>query len=120
MRNTWTGPLLLVLAGCANPLSSSADDAVTATLEAEGLRVVNGRAETIYYAAIGENALILFAPCVRADCPRLGAGAEVLLPFDDIPAGAASPAIAVHWWQARTGAMGVREPGAVHTITVNR
>lgn len=111
------GIILLVaaLAGCADPYAAGDGDVSVALVDG-AVVLRNGLDEAIHYAAIGDNALILFAPCVGPGCPRLEAGARIDLPVEEIPAGIESDTISLHWWLAHSTAGGDRVPGVVRTI----
>ena len=107
----------LLVAACPSPIGP--DGPFTAELAGDAVTLRNGTDERVWYAAIGHESLVLFAPCVRPDCPSLESGAEVAIPMGEIPAGATSDTIAVHWWTAR-GSGGDRAPGPVRTIRLVR
>lgn len=106
----------LMLGGCSVLGLSDEDDGVRVRVDGTDLVVENHRPGDIYYAAVGENALVLIGPCVRPDCPRLAPGEVRTIPFAEIPA-PDSPRLLLHWW-ARIGAEGAAVPGPVRTIAV--
>lgn len=107
--------VLVALTGCADPFGAAEGDVSVALTDGDVV-LRNGLSEAIHYAAIGDDALILFAPCVRHDCPRLEAGARIEIPLEEIPAGGESDTISLHWWLAHTTMGGERVPGVVRTI----
>lgn len=106
-----------MLAGCT--VLGLADEDVHVRLEAAQLVVENDRTSPIHYIAIGENSLILWAPCVRPDCPRIEAGVTERISLDEVPAGTESAVIRFHWW-VRRGSGDDARPGPVHTIELSR
>ena len=61
---------VLALSGCTVLGLSDDDDGVRIDLVEDRILVENRRSVPVFYAAIGENSLALFGPCVRPDCPR--------------------------------------------------
>jgi hypothetical protein len=117
MRILLTTIAALALTGCS-VLGLADDEGVRIRLESAGLVVENDRSSEIFYAAIGENSLMLWAACVRPDCPRIGSRQTDVIPLDAIHA-ADSPAILFHWWERRrSGDSDV--PGEIHTVRVPR
>ena len=103
----------LVVAACPSLVES--DGPFTAELAGDAVTLRNGTDERVWYAAIGNESLMLFAPCVRPDCPSLESGEDVTIPLAEVPAGVTSDTVKVHWWSSR-GSGGDRAPGPVRTI----
>ena len=123
--------LPLAAPGCGSGPAAPADGAaraavsgaVTVAREAGGVRLTNGTGEPVAYAVWNAGWLALFGPCTDdgPDCPRLAAGASVLVPDQAVGGYAADMReLLVRWWHVLPDGAGGRRAGEVHEVVVRR
>lgn len=95
-----------LLAGCAGDPAGSTRDDLRVAVDGQAVAVTNVGDEPVYYRIVNPDAFALWAPCTSpADCPEIGPGATVRIPFADI--GLYQPdstEAELYWWRfARVG-----------------
>lgn len=115
--------LLLPAGGCASPVGPL-NDAVSVTVTAEGLVIVNRSTSVIHVLAAerGTLALLDFVPCTAGpDCFEVTAGATRLLPWSKVVGYATGKAeYAVFWWGTVVQPDGSLRPDIVFSKIVTR
>lgn len=119
--------IALVAAACGDSPSESpgtqfAIAGVEVVRVAEGIRITNGTDQPLAYAVWARGFLGLFAPCVQTSstCPRLAAGATLLVSRDQIDGiwDGETEAI-VRWWRVvPDGRGGYRAEGLREVIVI--
>jgi hypothetical protein len=107
LKRMLTGICAVLLAACSGDPAGSAELAVSVRPDGESaVAVTNTSDEPVYYMIYNPDALASWAPCTSpADCPEIGPGETVRIPYAQIQLyQPESTEAELHWWQfARVG-----------------
>ena len=114
-------PALLVLLTTACHDPTGTDGQVQARLLPTGIRVTNGTAAVLYYAAFEREimALIDWIPCTDPDsCPRIRVNETITIPFSQVTGWELDSREAIlYWWHlVPAGTDGYRADGITWTV----
>ena len=102
LKRIVAGVCAVLLAACTGDPAGSTEFAVSVRLDGESaVAVTNTSGEPVYYMIYNRDALASWAPCTSpADCPEIGPGETVRIPYAEIQLyQPGSTEAELQWWQ---------------------
>jgi hypothetical protein len=119
MRAAGVLAVMLLLAGCD---TLGPGGAMRATVQPDGIELVNGTRRPVYYFVVNTEllAMINWTQCVDARCDSVPAGARRLVPLTaPLRDGGETGRVTVNWWYEVRGRDGAPAPGRLRWRTLS-